>query len=46
MTRHSKSLLPVHVLKTKTMPLYNKTQFFYLAAIMIVLSGVLIATSF
>jgi len=46
MNKNTKSRLPAHVQQTKTIPRYNKTHMFYLVTIMMVLSGVIIATSF
>jgi len=46
MNKNAKSRLPVRVQQTKTMPRYNKTHMLYLATIMVVLNGVIIATSF
>jgi len=46
MTINSKSNLPIRTLKTKTMPRYNKVHMFYLVTTMMVLIGVVIATSF
>jgi len=46
MNTNAKTRLPVRVQQTKTMPRYNKTHMLYLVTIMMVLSGVIIATSF
>jgi len=46
MNKNAKTCLPIRVQQTKTMPRYNKIHMLYLATIMVVLSGVIIATSF
>lgn len=46
MSINSKSNLPVLVQQAKAMPHRNKTHMFYLFTTIVVLSGILIATSF